>query len=430
MINHVSVVGCGKLGLCLAVCLSDTVDRVVCMDNNISTLKKIEKNISPFYEPGLTEKLHTSNLVVTESPDVASRADIIFIVVPTPSTSSGSFDYTIAEGACTALGRCISKDIATRPIFCLVSTVSPGSCQKIIESIEASSGCQFGKDFGFCYNPAFIALGSVIENFMHPDFVLLGGDPISLPILQEFYGRFLGEVKITSMSIESAEITKISLNAYVTLKISFANFLGQVCSKIKESNVDDITEALGYDSRIGPKYTKASLPFAGPCFPRDTKAFINFAELNDSDARITSACDDINDCHMDFVIRSVIDRTESGSSVGILGVSYKPNTSGLDESPSIKLAARLKSAGIGCCFYDPIVYNHGDLSEVDFPFVTDIRHMARCDVLVLMHPSGLVVDHLMSSSVKGPRILIDCWRTHNIDIEGIVVVSLFNGRGE
>ena len=421
-----SVIGCGKLGLCLAACLGRITKKVLCCDNNDELIKHVQQGVSPFSEPGLKEQLELVELEFTSDfKYIINETDITFIVLPTPSLDNGAFDYSIIESICTSLASAMMTKNGHHTLS-LVSTVSPGTCCKLISTIENISGLKCEKDFSFCYNPSFIALGSVINNLTMPDFILLGGDKKGLDILGDFYTCFIkNHSPIHKMSIQSAEITKIALNAFITTKMTFANFLGRLCAKVEGADVDAITNALGSDSRIGAKYLHAALPFAGPCFPRDNKAFCHFASLSGLEAYISRAVDLLNKEQCYYIEEYVLKHVVKDSCVGILGVSYKPDTGVLDGSPAIKLVDRLKKESVNCRLYDPLVSKCGNYSDL---IIDDIMSFLNvCDVLVLMHSSGKVVDDLNSAinSHNKQHVLIDCWRTQRFQGKKLRVISLF-----
>ncbi|RKY38797.1 MAG: UDP-glucose/GDP-mannose dehydrogenase family protein, partial [Candidatus Omnitrophota bacterium] len=271
-IDSISVVGLGKLGLCMAACFASKGYKVVGIDIDKNKIDLINRGINPIQETGLTRLIqkYKENLKATSDYEEAIlNSQITFIVVATPSEADGSFSNEQLEEALKKIGLILKKKKQYHLVV-ITSTVMPGTTEHVGRYIlEEASGKKCGKDFGLAYNPEFIALGSVIHDFLNPDFVLIGemnkkdGD-----ILVKIYENICeNTLRFARMNPINAEIAKISLNCYITTKITFANFLGAICEKVPGANAEVITQALGLDSRIGSKYLKPGLGYGGPCFP-------------------------------------------------------------------------------------------------------------------------------------------------------------------
>ncbi|MBI3626687.1 UDP-glucose/GDP-mannose dehydrogenase family protein [Candidatus Uhrbacteria bacterium] len=341
-----SVVGLGKLGSSLAACLASSGFKVFCFDIKTEILETLKKGQAPAIETGLQELITKSqaNLIPVFTPkEIIENSDVTFLVLPTPSNLDGSFSDEHLRNALSELGSALATKNKYH-LFAITSTVSPGSCEKsLIPTLEKASGKKFGHDFGLCYNPEFIALGEVIKGLLNPDLVLIGeshtkdGDQLA-----EIYKDLCpNNPQISRMSLVSAEITKIAINAYVTTKISFANFLGNICERTPGAEIDQITAALGHDRRISPYYLKAGPPFSGPCFPRDNKAFFVFAQNLGLHAYMARATDDINDFQIENLLETILSHPPEGHAISILGLAYKMRTAVLDESPMVKLIQRV-----------------------------------------------------------------------------------------
>src|SRR5262249_32804959 len=197
---------------------------------------------------------------------------------------------------CEAIGRALRAKQRFHLVV-LTSTVMPGTTGGPVRAaLEEASGKRVGQDFGLCYGPEFIALGSVIRDFLNPDFVLIGeSDLRSGAMLESLYKEVCeNDPPVARMNLVNAEITKLSINSYVTTKISFANMLARICEKLPEADVDVVTAALGLDSRIGTKYLKGAVSYGGPCFPRDNRAFAALARQLDAPADLPEATDPFN----------------------------------------------------------------------------------------------------------------------------------------
>jgi len=366
----ISVIGLGKLGLCTAACFASKGFDVLGVDINSHLVESVNNHIAPFYEPKLQELLRNAgkNLTATTSyNEVIKNTDISFIIVPTPSNESGNFSDKYLRDVLFELSNQY-KTFKKYHTFVIVSTVSPGTLQKsLIPIIENNSSKKLNADFGVVYNPEFIALGSVINDFLNPDLVLIGesckncGD-----IIENIYRKTCdNQPYFARMSMVSSEIAKISLNSFVTMKISFANTLGNICEKIPHANVDDITRAIGADKRVSPYYLKAGLPYGGPCFPRDNKAFLAFAKDHGVEAKLASATDEINDYQIEHIVNIIMDNLPDDRKVSIAGLAYKEGTPVIEESPAIKIIEKLLSANIIISCFDSIFIPDSNLLAFD-----------------------------------------------------------------
>ena len=221
-----------------------------------------------------------------------------FVIVPTPSTKDGTFSTDYVEAVAAEMGSILRTKDAYHLIV-ITSTVLPGDMKQIQDLLERTSGKICAKDFGLCYNPDFIALGSVVRDFLNPDMILIGeSDKKAGDALENIHKNLINnKPNIHRMSFYNAELTKIALNSYCTLKITFANTLAEICENMPGGNVDHVTDALGDDSRIGRKYLKGGLSYGGPCFPRDNRAFAKSAEKFGCNTPLAVRTDQINDYH-------------------------------------------------------------------------------------------------------------------------------------
>lgn len=298
----------------------------------------------------------------------------------------------------------------------LTSTLLPGDCEaRVIPILEQSSGKQCGKDFGFCYSPLFIAIGSVIHNLLCPDFFLVGEhDAHSGETLESFYKTVSdNQAPVKRMSIPSAELTKISVNSFVTMKITFANMLGELAERIPGVNIDDVTEALGSDKRIGSAYLKSGLGYGGPCFPRDNRAFGYMATSRGVEAPFAAKTDEYNN----HVIHRWVEKISSNASkehdvIAIIGLSYKPKTSFAEESQTIGIAQALTAMGYMVHVHNPDGNDHarallGD-SVVYHEELTPCLEQA--SVVFLGLPMEQVIEPLEQIAQRKAIKVIDPWR--------------------
>lgn len=355
---NISVIGLGKLGLCTAACFASKGNYVIGVDNNPKVLDCLGQKKSPIDENGIEELLIKSWPYFNLSSSIEKavlNSDATLIIVPTPSDANGKFTNIYIESVLNQVGVALKKK-DTFHVIDVVSTVMPESSEKVFKPLlESLSGKICGKDFGLVYNPEFIAIGSVVHDFLTPDMVLIGAsDEKSAELIQNLYLSMCDNSPlIAKMSLINAEITKLTLNCFVTMKISFVNELASICQNIKGANIDIITDAVGMDSRVGKKYLKGGLGFGGPCFPRDNIAFQAFARQMEADAKLGSAVVTINNEVVDRLFEIIQQNTKKNGRVALLGLSYKPGTHIVEESQSIILAKRLIESGYQVNVHDP-----------------------------------------------------------------------------
>ena len=282
-------------------------------------------------------------------------SEITLIIVPTPSGPDGMFSTKYVLDAAEQIGAALRKKNEWH-LVTLCATVMPGATGgELLPALEAHSGKKCGVDFGLCYNPEFIALGSVIHDMLNPDMILIGeSDARSGGLLEKLYkGVCESNPRVQRMNFVNAEITKISVNTYVTTKISYANMLAEVCETVPGADVDVVTSAIGCDSRIGRRYLKGATGYGGPCFPRDNVAFSALARANGVPALLAEATDEINRRQVDRLEELVLSRLPAGGVAGVLGLSYKPETEVVEESQGMALALRLGKRGVRVVVFDP-----------------------------------------------------------------------------
>lgn len=414
---RVAVVGIGKLGAPLAAVLASKGNDVLGIDVNPEAVRLMSEGRAPVAEPGLQELISVSRDRVTATTDfsAAGDRDVIVLLVPTPSDERGSFTNAHLLSAVEAIGPAL-RGREDYQVVVVTSTVMPGSCDSEIgPALERASGRRIGESLGLCYSPEFIALGNVISDLLEPDMVLIGeSDPRAGSALERLYsGVCENNPPVRHMTLVNAELTKIAVNTYVTMKISYANALADICERLPGGNVDSVTDAIGLDTRIGSKYLRGAIAYGGPCFPRDNKAFAVLARDLGADPKLAEATDTINVAQADRLARIVQSRLNSGNTVGILGLAYKPDTGVIDESPGVALARLLVQDGYEVSVYDPAALDaalrvlpegvHGAASVADV--------LERCDVVVISTPWREFAD-LPTESLDCTRerlVVIDCW---------------------
>jgi UDPglucose 6-dehydrogenase len=356
-IQSASVFGLGKLGACIAATLAQRGLDVVGVDTDAEKVKKINAGLAPVEEPLLAETVKAAGkrLRATTDPSEAVPTDVSFFIPPSPSLPDGSFSNEYLLRAMQSAAQAVRKAGKKQHLFVCSSTTTPGAMDTVlIPMLEKETGWVCGKDFGVCYNPEFIALGNVVNGLLEPDMVLIGeSDPQSGAVLEELYKKYnRNKPHIARMSIISAELTKISVNSYITMKISFTNQLRLIADKFPRADIHTILDAIGSDSRIGRKYLRAGLSFGGPCFPRDNRLLAHTARQLGLSAPLAEASDRVNELTKENLVETVNAATKPGEAVAILGMSYKPDTWLVEESAGLYLAQHLKRHGRRVLIHD------------------------------------------------------------------------------
>jgi UDPglucose 6-dehydrogenase len=424
-----SVIGLGKLGASMAAAIASRGFNVIGLDINQKNVDDVNSRHAPIQETDL-EKIIQDNeerlCATTNWHDTILCSDVSFVIVPTPSKDNGSFSLEYAKNAFTEIGK-VLKNKSKYHLIVLTSTVLPGSTRYgLLSILEKESGKICGKDFGLCYSPEFIALGSIIHDFLNPDFNLIGEfDKKSGDLLQQCYKEIMcNNPPCKRMTIENAELTKIALNTFVTTKITFANMLAELCNYIPDGDIDVITDALGSDTRIGRKYLTGGLGYGGPCFPRDNKALNYFANALGSSADIAEITDEINDSLTQEIGYRIAYIRKEKSIVAILGLAYKPLSSVIEQSQSIKLVEYLNDLGLKIIGYDPLVKEiQGNNMEI-FPDIKECLQIA--DIVVIATPDKefLTIDK-DDFPINKKIIVYDCWRLLREKLNNVPNIKYF-----
>jgi UDPglucose 6-dehydrogenase len=403
----------------MAASLASRGYNVIAVDVNPEAVRKVNEGKAPVFEPGLDDLIRTNReriRAMTDFQSAVEQSEISFIIVPTPSDAQGFFCLQYVLSACEAIGAALRKKKEFHLVV-LTSTVMPGCTGgDVLSTLERVSGKRCGQDFGLCYSPEFIALGSVIRDFLNPDFILIGESDVRTgDVLEKVYKEVCeNNPPVVRMNFVNAELTKLAVNTYVTTKISFANMLARICEKLPEANVDAVTSALGFDSRIGKKYLKGAIGYGGPCFPRDNAAFASLARHLGAPAVLAEATDRSNReeiVHLRDIVRNRITGNEV---VAILGLAYKPNTDVVEQSQGLLLAQALSADGIRVVAYDPIAMEKGRKVLGDtVHFASSLQESIQgSDLLVITTPweEFRMIPGLLMKNGHAPRVVIDCWR--------------------
>ena len=269
------------------------------VDTRADIVASVNHGQSPVEEPGLADLIaaNRSRLrATTDAGAATAETDVTFIIVPTPSTPSGAFSNHLLLDVITAVGAGLRRH-ARYHVITVTSTVMPTSMDtEIRPAVERASGRRVGDNVGLCYNPEFIALGSVIRDMTHPDLLLIGeSDPRAGDVLEAVHRTFVSATSdIRRMNQVNAEVAKLAVNTFVTTKISYANMLAELCERVPGGDVDVVTGAIGVDRRIGHRFLKGEVGYGGPCFPRDNAAFAAAALRVGAHVELALATDAVN----------------------------------------------------------------------------------------------------------------------------------------
>jgi UDPglucose 6-dehydrogenase len=430
----ICVAGLGKLGSPLAAVLASKGHEVTGIDLDPAMVAAIREGRPPVAEPGLQALIDSARprLKATSSwEEAVAGTEASFIIVPTPSEEDGGFSNAYVLDAVARIGAAL-RSSGRYHVVNITSTVMPGSCDGPIRAaLEQASGLTVGKGVGLCYNPEFIALGTVIRDMLRPDMILLGqSDSRAGDVIESIYRTTTeNSPPVQRMNLVNAETAKIALNAYVTMRISFANFVAEICERLPGGNSDAVLAALGKDSRIGGKYLKGALGYGGPCFPRDNAAIARLAQLAGVEADLPLATDTVNRRQAARLAAQVRQHLAQGGAVAVLGMAYKPDTPVVEESQGILLARELADGGIVVTVHDPLALENA------LPLLGEsVRHaagledaVAGANVIVIATPDPAY--RALPLLLKGRDVVIfDCWRLLAGAPGRIVSVGVNEGR--
>ena len=358
----IAVIGAGYVGLVTAACFSEFGYEVICIDNDKYKIKQLKKNIIPIYEPGLSDLVKknakSKYLLFSNSISKIRDANIIFIAVGTPSSrrGDGEADLKFVFSVVNDISKFLKK--GKKQLVITKSTVPVGTGKKIQDIIcELRPELINNKDYFVSSNPEFLREGSAIEDFMRPDRVVCGvTDKKAKETLKELYRPLnLREAPVLFTDIESAEIIKYASNAFLALKVSFINEIANLCEKTG-GNVQMVAKGMGLDNRIGPKFLHPGPGFGGSCFPKDTRAlYASFKKNKIKNTLVKSVINFNEDRKIRIVnkIKNLLKPNIKNKVIAFLGVTFKPNTDDLRESPSLEIIPRLIKLGIKIHAHDP-----------------------------------------------------------------------------
>lgn len=349
---NICIIGTGYVGLVTGVCLAKIGHSVICVDKDKEKINKLGKGISPIYEPGI-DKLIIENKKIgrlsfaTDIGQVVKKSEVVFIAVNTPTKNNGQTDLRYVE----AVSKEVAKAMDGYKIIVSKSTMPVKTGQKIKETI--SKFCRKNINFDIVSNPEFLREGSAIKDFLQPDRIVIGVESKQAQkIMEEIYKPI--KTLIIFTSIESAEVIKHACNAFLATKISFINAIANICEK-NGANVQEVAYAMGQDKRIGRSFLNAGIGFGGSCFPKDVSAFISVAQKSGYNFKMLKEVKEINKRQRQIFINKIknILSGQEKKEIGILGLSFKPDTDDMREAPSIDVIEALLKQGFLIKVYDP-----------------------------------------------------------------------------
>lgn len=369
MFRNISVIGLGKLGYPMAQFLSSSGAKIHCYDKDKELVDELKMNHGThLHETGLKNLADNENDLIFHDniSTCISESEIIYITVPTPSKLDGSFSNEIIIKILDEISDLIKEEKKTK-ILNINSTVQPGSIELEIIPFLENKGLINNEDFHILYNPYFVALGSVVRNLEEPDYLLIGSSSdYASKQITKFYNVLYKNPQIKILKIKEAELTKLLVNTYLTTKISYSNFVKNLCKDFSEISDLRILEAVGLDKRIGTQFMLPGGPYSGPCLPRDNLSLKKFCLDHNIQNSMSDEVQKINNDTIEnlYKVISKLKNNYNIKSFGFLGLGYKSNTQCFEESYSIKMMNFLKSLKIEVFYYDPYLIEKFDAKKV------------------------------------------------------------------
>ncbi|WP_019508539.1 UDP-glucose/GDP-mannose dehydrogenase family protein [Pleurocapsa sp. PCC 7319] len=400
---RVCVIGTGYVGLVTGVCLSHIGHDVICVDNNEEKVKLMQSGQSPIYEPGLSELMQSSaeSGRLTFTSDLAKgvgHGEILYIAVGTPPLPTGESDTRYVEAVARGIGTHLKGEYK---VIVNKSTVPIGSgdwVRMIVLDGHKESGSNIEPHFDVVSNPEFLREGSAVYDTFNPDRIVLGGNSEkAIAMMQELYqplvkrefaeDKSLPPVPVVVTDLSSAEMIKYAANSFLATKISFINEVANICDRVG-ADVTQVAQGIGLDSRIGGKFLNAGIGWGGSCFPKDVSALVHTAEDYGYETELLKAAINVNQRQRLLALEKLQNELKilKGKTVGLLGLTFKPDTDDMRDAPALDLIEQLNRLGARVKAYDPIVSQSGlshGLSNVIIE--TNAEMLAdSCDALVLV----------------------------------------------
>ncbi|HUU57210.1 MAG TPA: UDP-glucose/GDP-mannose dehydrogenase family protein [bacterium] len=350
---RIAVVGTGYVGLVTGACFADLGNEVVCADIDEGKIAMLKGGETPIFEPGLEEKVRINAKVgrLSFTADVAEavkKSKIIFIAVGTPPKPNGEADLSQVRAVAATVGEAMDG----YRVVVNKSTVPVGTGDVVSQIIAERSGGAHPHDV--VSNPEFLREGSAIHDFMQPDRVVIGcSNPAAGAMVAELYTPLNAPIIVTD--VLSAEMIKYTSNAFLALKISFINEIANICERVG-ADVREVVAGVTKDHRINPAFFGAGVGFGGSCFPKDTLALVDIAAKAGYDFKILKAVVDVNEVQRELFVEKIVGRLGDlkGKKIAVWGLSFKPNTDDIRESPALDIIGKLLAAGAAVAAFDPV----------------------------------------------------------------------------
>lgn len=426
---QVCVIGTGYVGLVTGVCLSQIGHHVICVDNNEEKVKLMRSGQSPIYEPGLSELMKScmeaGRLEFTSDLGYGvEHGDVIFIAVGTPALPTGESDTRYVEAVAKGIGQHLKGGYK---VIVNKSTVPIGSGDWVrmivLDGLSEQAQTEADVTFDVVSNPEFLREGSAVFDTFNPDRIVLGSNSqqaidrmktLYQPLVDRTFAddKTLPPVPVVATDLNSAEMIKYAANSFLATKISFINEIANICDRVG-ADVTQVAEGIGLDSRIGSKFLQAGLGWGGSCFPKDVSALIHTADDYGYDAELLKSAVSVNKRQRLITLEKLQQELKilKGKVVGLLGLTFKPDTDDMRDAPSLDLIEQLNRLGAKVKAYDPIVSQTGIGQGLSGVMVeTDIDRLADgCDALVLVTDwqQFATLDYQKLASLMHTPVIID-----------------------
>jgi UDPglucose 6-dehydrogenase len=381
---NISIIGSGYVGLVTGACFAELGNKVICADNDAKKINSLKKGIIPIYEPGLEELIAVNvkkkRIVFSSSiKEAVKNSQVIFIAVGTPSLHNGEADLMGIEN----VARNIAINMDGYRLIVEKSTVPVETGQWVKHTIHTYIKRKI--KFDVASNPEFLREGQAINDFMHPDRVVIGVESKKAKdILVSLYKPLNAPLVVTD--IKSAELIKHASNSFLATKISFINAVSQICDKVG-ADVTEVAQGMGLDKRIGRSFLNAGVGYGGSCFPKDLDAFIHISEKLGFNFQLLKAVREINQQQKAFFLSKIKDALWiiKDKTIGVLGLSFKPNTDDIRSAPSLDIIKALQEEGAKIKIYDPQAFGKAKEILSKLKFCKDAYELSRgCDCLVII----------------------------------------------
>ena len=386
--KNIAVVGTGYVGLVTGAGISDFGNKVCCLDIDKEKIKLLNKGEIPIYEPGLKALVHRNvkSKRLTFSNDIEESircAEVIFIAVGTPEQKSGKADIS----AVLQVAESIGKNLNNYKVICTKSTVPVGTGKQIIDVINKNN--QNNIQFDYCSNPEFLREGKAVSDFLRPDRVVLGvSSKKAYDYMKNIYRPlYINKTPLINTTIETAEMIKYAANAFLALKISYINEVANLCDEIG-ADINVVSEALGSDGRISPKFLHPGPGFGGSCFPKDTKALVQVAkkyELNMYTVDAAIKTNNYQRIRMFNKIEDLLEGNLKNKKIAVLGLSFKQETDDVRESAAIDIILELINREVSIKAYDPVANDSMKKLIPDIEYKLNWQSAVKeCDAVIIM----------------------------------------------